>query len=88
MEGTFFVTNADLLVEFVQYFGRTWIGTTFRRRKIQPSYTIDLWNRYHSVQEDLPKANNSCEEFHNAFSSILGDTNFTFYKQIDSLEDQ
>lgn len=88
MEEPFFVSNADLLLEFIQYFERTWIGTTAGRRKVHPIFEISLWNCFHSVLEDLPKTNNSCEGFHHALSSILGASHPTIYKIIDGLKDQ
>lgn len=88
MEEPFFNTNAALLVEFIHYFERTWIGTTIGRRKVAPMFEVGLWNCFHSVLEDLPKTNNSCEGFHNAFSAILGAAHPTIYKLIDSFKDQ
>lgn len=88
MEEPFFVNNAEILVEFIQYFERTWIGTVFRHRKVPALFSIGLWNCFHSILEELPKTNNFCEGFHSGFSGTLGAAHPTIYKLIDAFKSE
>lgn len=88
MDEPFFVENSDVLVEFIQYFERTWICTVVRRRQIPAMFEIGLWNCFHSVLEGLPKTNNYCEGFHNGFSGTLGAAHPTIYKLIDAMKEE
>jgi len=90
MEDEFFVQNEALLLDFIGYFERTWLGPFNLRRteRIAPIFSITLWNCFHSVLEELPKTNNNCEGFHNALASLLGASHPTIYKLVDGLKDK
>src|SRR5579863_2605946 len=79
MEEDFFIENEGLLLDFVSYFERIWIGPWNRRKtaRIPPLFAIPLWNCFHSVLEDRPKTNNSAEGFHNGFAAMLGSSHPT-----------
>jgi hypothetical protein len=85
----FFILNEPLLIDFICYFEKTWIGPWNRRKtqKIAPLFNINLWNCFHSVLEDRPKTNNSCEGFHSGFAGLLGASHPTIYKFISGLQD-
>lgn len=90
IEDPFFEINEGLLVDLITYFERTWIGAWNRRKtsRLSPLFSIPLWNCFHSVLEDLPKTNNSCEGFHHGFASLLGASHPTIYKLINGLQEQ
>jgi len=59
-----------------------------RTQLLTPKFSVDLWNCFHSVLEDLPKTNNACEGFHHGFSAILGSSHPTIFKLIKGLQEQ
>ncbi|XP_021952041.1 uncharacterized protein LOC110848975 [Folsomia candida] len=90
MSEEFFIHNEVLLQEFLAYFEKTWLGPRNPRgiARLAPLFAIPLWNCCHSVLEDLPKTNNSCEGFNSGFSTLLGASHPTIYKLIDGLKEQ
>ena len=85
----FFNVNDNLLQRFLTYVETTWIGVLDRRQKRrEPLFSIDLWNCYASVLNDLNKTNNHCEGFNNGFHSLLGSTHPSIFKFIDGLKKQ
>jgi MULE transposase domain len=90
MQEQFFIENEEVLVDFVTYFERTWIGVLnrSRTRRLAALYPIEKWNCYQSILQSHPKTNNSCEGFHSGFSSLLGAAHPTIYKFINGLKEQ
>jgi len=86
----FFTDNEELLQEFTTYFESTWIGKMNRAgtQRLSPKFAIELWNCFHSVLEDLPKTNNTCEGYHNGLAACLGAAHPTIYKLIKELQHQ
>ncbi|XP_014777721.1 uncharacterized protein LOC106874491 [Octopus bimaculoides] len=58
----------EILEEFLTYFECTWVGIMQRGRPRRPLYDISLQSCYNRVLNDLPKTNNTLEEWHRAFS--------------------
>lgn len=85
----FFQENKDVLDGYMDYFLTTWIGAFDRggRRK-QPLFPIERWNCYRSVLNGLPKTNNFCEGFHNAFATLLSVCHPTLPKFVEGLSKQ
>jgi len=72
LETEFFMTNTELLDDFMTYFLRTWIGSVnFRGARSAPLFPIPVWNCREYVLSDLPKTNNFSEGFNRGFSSLL-----------------
>lgn len=90
LEDEFFEAHQLVLLDFLNYFEKTWVGPWNLRRtaRLDPLFAKDLWNCFHSVLDDLPKTNNSCEGFHSGFQTILGASHPTIYKLIDGLKSQ
>lgn len=58
----FYVKNEALLQEYLNYFERTWLGVLGRRNeRSEPRFSIELWNQYLAVKNDLARTNNSVE---------------------------
>ena len=56
--------------KLLDYFEATWIGAPKKRgtgRK-KPEFPLELWNVYDRVCADLPRSNNSIEDWHHAFA--------------------
>ena len=62
--------DEDIPTEFIIYFETSYIGTVrgrgLRPRRETPQFPIELWNVHDRVLNDLPKANNAVQGFHNA----------------------
>lgn len=65
-----FVTNEDL----IDYFKNTWIGKPRRSGTVRmnPKFSLNIWNCYKATLNDLLKTNNSVEGCCRNFSSLLG----------------
>ena len=59
------------MAEFVDYFERTWIGTS----STSPLFDHWLWNHYDTVLASLPRSNNIVEGWHNGFQQLVGHSN-------------
>ena len=89
LDSPFVTANEELLVSFLRYFERTWVGDLDRRgHRRNPSFALGNWNCYDSVMNELAKTNNAVEGFHRGFSSILGGANPTVFKLVASLMQQ
>jgi hypothetical protein len=89
LDGPFVTANEEILVPFLRYFEKTWVGDLDRRRRRRnPLYAVQKWNCYESVLHDLNKTNNAVEGFHRGFESMLGAAHPTVFKLLDSLMKQ
>ena len=89
VDSAFFKIHDTLLQPLLGYVENTWIGGLDRRRNRRaPLFSIDLWNCYESVLNDLNKTNNHCEGFNNGFHSLLGAAHPSIFKFIDGLKKQ
>lgn len=74
MATQFFIENKNDIAfsDFLNYFESTWIGAKDRRLNRKPSFfPIDEWNCFEQLQDNVPGINNSVEEWHNVFSSMI-----------------
>jgi len=72
LESEFYIENEDILTPLITCFESTWIGILDRRgRRRQPQYPIEMWNCSERLQNDLPRANDSIEGWHNAFLALM-----------------
>ncbi|OXU27995.1 hypothetical protein TSAR_001294 [Trichomalopsis sarcophagae] len=53
------------------YFQNTYIGNTVGRRVVAQLFSIDRWNHYNSVIDNLPRTNNSVEGWHRGFDFTI-----------------
>lgn len=69
----YFIENERLLENFLSCFESTWIGVK-KRKNIgsQPLFSIELWNCYNDVLNDLPRTKNGVEGWHSRFSGRVG----------------
>lgn len=87
MSQSFLVEHEELLRSLTDYFEDTWIGRPTRRKIRRPStFSLDLWNQYDATLEGLPKTNNSVEDWHKAFLSLLAATHSNIWRLIDILK--
>ena len=69
------------MAEFVDYFERTWIGTS----STLPLFDHWFWNHYDTVLAGLPRSNKIVEGWHNGFQQLVGHSNpniWTFLKAL------
>ena len=62
--------------DFVNYFERTWIGTSTQG----PRFEHSKWNHYDDIQPLLPRSSNIVEGWHHGFHSMMGCTYPTIWK--------
>ena len=55
-------------------------GQVLRRRRETPPFPIEFWNVRERVLNDLPRANNAVEGFHNALQSSITSTHPNLWK--------
>ncbi|CAF1091814.1 unnamed protein product [Rotaria sordida] len=57
--------------DLLNYFERVWVGQKKGRgsRRGKPKFSIQLWNIYERVIQDLPRSNNAIEGWHHAFNN-------------------
>ncbi|XP_060868983.1 uncharacterized protein LOC132943868 [Metopolophium dirhodum] len=71
----------------INYFEDTWIGRPNRRNgRRPPMFSVNMWNCYESVIQDLPRTNNSVEGWHHAFNAALGANHVSIWKFIRFLK--
>lgn len=68
---SYYDDHEPVLAELIDYFEKTWIGSskTNRRRRVQPKFELEMWNHYQSVINDDIRTNNSVEGWHNSFNT-------------------
>lgn len=88
--------NDPQVLEFYEYFETNYVGKTTLEasstrknarkvpKKHEPLFKVELWNVYYRLNNDIPRTNNFCEAWHNAFSSMLN-SHPLIYKLIDAL---
>lgn len=82
----FFEEHRDVLDGYLDYFQNTWIGGFNRRgQRKPPMFSIERWNCYESVLNDLPKTNNYAEGFNRGFAALLSVHHPTIPKFVQGL---
>ena len=72
--------------EVLDYFEDTYIGRFCRNTPRRPPFfPIELWNIFNRTAEELPRANNNNEAWHNSFQANVSSTHPTFWKFLDML---
>ena len=61
-------------------------GRGHRQRRETPKFPIHMWNVRQRVLNDLPRANNSVEGFHNALRSSITSTHPNLWKLCKALK--
>ncbi|KAL4092015.1 hypothetical protein QTP88_026598 [Uroleucon formosanum] len=62
IESNYYVENENILSPIINYFEDTWIGRpNSRNGRCPPMFSVNMWNCYESVIQDLPRMNNSVE---------------------------
>ena len=55
----------------ILYFEDNFIGRQRGNRRLDPRFSIDLWNQYDRVLNQLPRSNNAVEGWHNSFNNCV-----------------
>ena len=67
------VDDDEMPQELVSYIETHYIGGERgrgrRRRRVPPTFSMDLWNVYERTVNQLPNTNNAVEGFHNALKA-------------------
>jgi len=75
------------LSTFINYFEDTNIGRVNRRgRKTPPLFPIAVWNFYFLAENDIPRANNAVEGWHNCFNSLKNAVHASIWIFINALK--
>lgn len=83
----YFLNNEDLLSDLLDYFEHTWIGQKKRDdTRRDPIYSIELWNNYEAVLNDLPRTNNGVEGWNHRFANVVNNYHCKLEKLIESLK--
>ena len=80
----------DLPQELVSYFKTLYIGggrgRGERRRRVEPTFPIALWNVFERVEHNRSRTNNSIESYHNALQSSMTNMHPNLWKHISYLK--
>ena len=80
----------DLPQELVSYFETHYIGggrgRGERRRRVEPTFPIALWNVFEPVEHNRSRTNNSIESYHNALQSSMTNIHPNLWKLISYLK--
>ena len=71
--------------ELVSYFETHYIGGE-RRRRVEPTFPIALWNVFERVEHNRSRTNNSIEGYHNALQSSMTNMHPNLWKLISYLK--
>ena len=86
------VDDDDLPQELVAYFEMHYIGGErgrgSRRRRVSPTFPIELWNVYQRTLDQLANTNNGVEGFHNALQASVTNTHPNLWKLINVLKNE
>ncbi|CAF4631856.1 unnamed protein product, partial [Rotaria sp. Silwood2] len=55
----------------LDYFERVWVGQKKSSRRDKPRFSLQLWNIYDRVIQDLSRSNNAIEGWHHAFNTSV-----------------
>lgn len=73
--------------EVVDYFEDTWIGRPDRRNgRRPPLFSIEMWNCYSRVIDNLPKTNNNIEGWHRSFAQLINCNHPNIWNFIEALQ--
>ncbi|KAL4113853.1 hypothetical protein QTP88_017414 [Uroleucon formosanum] len=87
IESNYYVENENILSPMISYFEDTWIVRPNRRNgRRPPMFSVNMWNCYESVIQDLPRTNNSVEGWYHAFNAALGANHVSIWKFIRFLK--
>ncbi|KAG0422848.1 hypothetical protein HPB47_001370 [Ixodes persulcatus] len=72
----------------LEYLERTYTGVPFGRNRTRrdPPFSLLLWSYYERVVDELPKTNNSAEEWHRSVHPALGFQHRVPYRPIEALK--
>jgi len=85
MDTSYYTIHEESLTPMVNYFKDTWIGRMDRRNRRKPTlFLINLWNCY--LTENIPRTNNSVEDWHNIFSSTLNVIHPSIWRCIEAFK--
>jgi hypothetical protein len=77
--------------DFLLYLEDNYIGRRARRGRRLARFSINLWNMYDHVLENLPRTNNGTEGWHNGFNQFVGIKHpniFSFFEKIQLEENK
>lgn len=69
----------------ISYFELTWIGVRMRSgRRKSPLFSVEMWNCFDAVANDLPRTNNAVEGWHHGFNNRvrLSHTSLGKFKEV------
>ena len=67
---------------FVDYFERTWVGTSYKA----PIFAHSRWSQHDATALLLPRSSNIAEGWHHGFNSLLSCSNPTIWKFLECLK--
>lgn len=86
IDSEYFTTNKEYLDPLLKYFEPTWIMKVKRKHIYPPRYSVELWNCFECVINDMPRTNNSIEAWHRGFSAKINQSHATLWKFLKSLQ--
>lgn len=82
----YWVNNNKYLAPLIEYFEPTWIINRSRRRCNSPRFSIDIWNCYKCVQENIPRTNNGIEGWNRGFSTKINQSHASIWKYLKAIQ--
>ena len=87
LEDTIRILCDDVTDDLLQYFEDTYIGR-YRRNapRRTPLFAINLWNMFNRTDGELPRTNNSVEDWHQSFQGHVSACQPVFWKFLSVLQ--
>ncbi|CAI9715233.1 Hypothetical predicted protein [Octopus vulgaris] len=84
------IDDEEIPAEFIAYYDLNYIGVVRERgarRRKPPRFLIAVWNVNQRILLDLPRTNNTAEEFHSAIKRSAGGEHLNIWKLIKTLKE-
>ena len=78
--------DEKLPTDLISYFENHYIGQQRRNRRLEPTFSLEVWNIRDRILNDLPRTNNAIEGFHSNLHHHITNSHPSLWKLINGLK--